>query len=62
MDQDLFWLRDETEASQGSTTSAPARRRSRPMTRLQEIALLSVAFGFGAALQVAYLLHGALTP
>jgi hypothetical protein len=60
MDQDLFWLRDETEASQGSST--PTRRRSRPMTRLQEIALLSVAFGFGVALQVAYLLHGALTP
>lgn len=62
MDQDLFWLRDETGASEQSPTSAPTRRRSRPMTRLQEIALLSVAFGFGAALQVAYLLHGALTP
>lgn len=58
MDQDLFWLRDETGASKAS----PVRRRSRPMTRLQEIALLSVAFGFGAVLQAAYLLHGTLTP
>ena len=58
MDQDLFWMRDETEAS----TESPAPRRSRPLTRVQEIAVLSIAFGFGAALQVAYLLHGALTP
>jgi hypothetical protein len=60
MDQDLFWLRDETGTSEGRPT--PARRRARPLTRLQEIALLTVAFGFGAALQVAYLLHGVLTP
>jgi hypothetical protein len=60
MDQDLFWLRNETEASEGSP--APARRRSRPLSRVQEIALLGVAFAFGAALQVAYLLHGTLTP
>jgi len=60
MDQDLFWLRNETEAS--NEKQAPARRASRPMTRLQEIALLGVAFGFGAALQLAYVLHGALTP
>ncbi|HUL10391.1 MAG TPA: hypothetical protein VLV76_28950 [Candidatus Acidoferrum sp.] len=60
MDQDLFWLRNETEAS--NEQQAPARRASRPMTRVQEIALLSVAFGFGAALQLAYVLHGALTP
>jgi len=58
MDQDLFWMRDEAEAPKES----PAPRRSRPLTRLQEIAVLSVAFGFGAALQVVYLLHGALTP
>ncbi len=62
MDQDLFWLRDEIGASKGSPMSAPARRRSRPLTRLQEIAVLGVAFAFGAGLQVAYLLHGALTP
>jgi len=60
MDQDLFWLRDETDASNKKQTSA--RRASRPLTRVQEIALLSVAFGFGAALQLAYVLHGALTP
>ena len=60
MDQDLFWLRDETGTSEGSP--APARRRSRPLTRLQEIALLTVAFGFGAALQVAYVLHVAPMP
>ena len=58
MDQDLFWLRDETGASERS----PARRRSRPLTRVQEIALLGVAFGFGAALQVAYVLHVAPMP
>ena len=58
MDQDLFWMRDETAVSNES----PTRRRSRPLTRLQEMTLLGVAFGFGAALQVAYLLHGALTP
>jgi hypothetical protein len=58
MDQDLFWMRDET----GVSKESPAPRRSRPLTRLQEIAVLSVAFGFGAALQVVYLLHGALTP
>jgi hypothetical protein len=60
MDQDLFWLRNETDASK-EKRSAP-RRSSRPLTRLQEIALLSVAFGFGAALQLAYLLHGTLAP
>ncbi len=62
MDQDLFWLRDETGASEGSPTSAPARRRSRPLTRMQEIAVLAVAFAVGAALQVAYVLHVAPTP
>jgi hypothetical protein len=62
MDQDLSWMRDETGASKGSPTSAPARRRSRPLTRLQEIAVLAVAFGFGAALQVAYVLHGVPIP
>jgi len=60
MDQDLFWLRDETKASKEKRSST--RRASRPMTRLQEIALLSVAFGFGAVLQLAYLLHGTLAP
>jgi len=60
MDQDLFWLRDETDASKAKQSSA--RRASRPLTRLQEITLLSVAFGFGAALQLAYLLHGTLSP
>ena len=57
MDQDLFWLRDE--ASKGKQGS---RRRSRPLTRVQEVALLSAAFGFGAVLQLAYLLHGMVTP
>jgi hypothetical protein len=61
MDQDLFWMRDETEASHASPT--PSHRRSRPLTRLQEFAVLAVAFAFGAMLQVAYLLHvGPLTP
>ena len=61
MDQDLFWMRDETEASKAGP--APSHRRSRPLTRLQEFAVLAVAFGFGAVLQVAYLLHvGPLTP
>ena len=59
MDQDLVWLRDETRASTGSRTSQPLRRRSRPLTRVQEIAVLAVAFALGAALQVAYVLHGA---
>jgi hypothetical protein len=62
MHQDLFWMGDETGASKRSRTSAPARRRSRPLTRLQEIAVLAVAFGFGAALQVAYVLHVAPMP
>jgi hypothetical protein len=60
MDQNLFWLRDETEASKEKQSSM--RRRSRPLTRLQEATVLGVAFGFGAVLQVAYLLHGTLTP
>ncbi len=60
MDQDLSWLRDETGASKGS--AAPVRRRSRPLTRVQEFAVLGVAFALGAALQVAYLVHaGPLT-
>ena len=58
MDQDLVWLRNE--ASKGKQSSA--RRRSRPLTRMQEVAVLSIAFGFGAALQLAYLLHGTVTP
>jgi hypothetical protein len=62
MDRDLFWMRDETGASQGSPTSAPVRRRSRPLTRIQEITMLGVAFAFGAALQVAYVLHLAPMP
>ncbi len=62
MDQDLFRLRDETGASEGSPTSAPERRRSRPLTRMQEIAVLAVAFAVGAALQVAYVLHVGPTP
>lgn len=57
MDQDLFQLRDETRASERSPTSAQERRRSRPLTRMQEIAVLAVAFAVGAALQVAYVLH-----
>ena len=57
MDQDLFWLRDEASQKHSS-----AHRRSRPLTRVQEVALLSVAFGFGAVLQLAYLLHGTVTP
>lgn len=61
MDQDLFWMRGETGASEASPASA--HRRSRPLTRAQEFAVLAVAFAFGAALQVAYLLHaGPLTP
>jgi len=62
MNQELFSLRDETGASEGSPKSAPARRRSRPLTRMQEIAVLAVAFAVGAALQVAYVLHVAPTP
>ena len=58
MDQDLFWLRDE--ASKGKQSST--HRRSRPLTRMQEVAVLSIAFGFGAVLQLAYLLHGTVTP
>jgi len=58
MDQDLFQLRDETRASDRSPTSAPAR----PLTRMQEIAVLAVAFAVGAALQVAYVLHAAPAP
>ncbi len=61
MDQDLFRLRDETGASEGSPTS-PAHRRSRPLTRMQEIAVLAVAFAVGAALQVAYVLQVAPAP
>jgi len=60
MDQHLFRPRDETGASEGS--SAPERRRSRPLTRMQEIAVLAVAFAVGAALQVAYVLHVAPAP
>ena len=56
MDQDLVWQRDETGASMGSRSP---RRRSRPLTRVQEITVLAVAFALGAALQVAYVLHGA---
>lgn len=59
MDQTLVSPRDETGASR---TSASARRRSRPLTRLQEVAVLGIAFGFGAILQAAYLLQGTVTP
>jgi len=62
MDRDLFWPRDETGASERSPTSAPERRRSRPLTRMQETAVLAVAFAVGAALQVAYVLHVAPAP
>jgi len=55
MARTLVSLREETGASR---TSASACRRSRPLTRLQEAAVLGVAFGFGAILQVAYLLQG----
>lgn len=54
MDHTLVSLHEERGAAR---TSASARRRSRPLTRLQEAAVLGVAFGFGAILQVAYLLH-----
>lgn len=60
MDQDLFRPRDETGASDRSP--APAHRRSRPLTSMQEIAVLAVAFAVGAALQVAYVLQVAPTP
>ena len=62
MDQDLFQPRHETRASERSPTSAQERRRSRPLTRMQEIAVLAVAFAVGAALQVAYVLHVAPAP
>ncbi len=62
MDQDLFQMPGETRASDRSPTSAPARRRARPLTRMQEIAVLAVAFAVGAALQVAYVLHAAPAP
>lgn len=41
-----------------------ARRRARrPLTRLQEIAVLALMFAAGAALQVAFVLHAApVTP
>lgn len=44
-----------------STHRAGSRRRSRPMSRVQEIVVLTVIFAVGAAFQAAYLLNaGAL--
>jgi hypothetical protein len=61
MHQDLFRLHNETGGS--GKSPAPVRRRSRPLTRVQEFAVLGIAFALGAVLQVAYLVQaGPLAP
>lgn len=61
MDRNSDWLHDATD--DGELHGAPKRghRRQRPMSRVQEIALLTVAFAIGAGLQIAYLLNGTPT-
>jgi len=51
----MFQVSNKSSASQ-------TRRHSRPLTRTQEFAVLAIAFGLGAALQLAYVLHSALLP
>lgn len=57
MDQDAFRLHPTTGGAEPHGESNPSRRR-RPMTRVQEFAVLAIAFAIGAGLQAVYLLHG----
>jgi len=59
MDQDISWQREE--AAKSGFPAASRRAGRRPMSRVQEIALLAIAFAIGIGLQVAYLLNGTPT-
>ena len=60
MNRNSDWLHDATDSGELHGVSRP-RRRPRPMSRVQEITLLTVAFAIGAGLQIAYLLNGTPT-
>jgi hypothetical protein len=61
MDRNSDWLHDTTDNGELHGASRRPYRRRRPMSRVQEIALLAVAFAIGAGLQIAYLLNGTPT-
>jgi hypothetical protein len=61
MDRNSDWLHDAIDNGELHGASKRANRRRRPMSRVQEVALLAVAFAIGAGLQVAYLLNGTPT-
>lgn len=59
MDRNTDWLSDRIDDGELHGAARRRHRRQRPMSRLQEIALLAVAFAIGAGLQIAYILNGA---
>jgi hypothetical protein len=60
MDRSTDWLSDRIDGGE-LHGAAKRHRRQRPMSRVQEIALLAVAFAIGAGLQIAYVLNGTPT-
>jgi hypothetical protein len=60
MNRNSDWLRDAMDSEELHGVARPRRRR-RPMSQVQEVALLAVAFAIGAGLQIAYLLNGTPT-
>ena len=61
MDRNSDWLHDTTDTGELHGISKRRHRRQRPMSRVQEIALLAVAFAIGAGLQIAYIMNGTPT-
>jgi hypothetical protein len=61
MDRSRDWLSDRIDDGELHGTAKRRHRRQRPMSRIQEIALLAVAFAIGAGLQIAYVLNGTPT-
>jgi hypothetical protein len=61
MDRTTDWLSDRIDGGELHGAAKRRHRRQRPMSRLQEIALLAVAFAIGAGLQIAYVLNGTPT-
>jgi hypothetical protein len=58
MDRSMDWISDKTDGEELHGASKRGHRRQRPMSRVQEFALLAIAFAIGAGLQVAYLFNG----
>lgn len=61
MDRTTDWLSDRIDDGELHGAAKRRHRRQRPMSRVQEIALLAVAFAIGAGLQIAYVLNGTPT-